>query len=124
LQKAIAYLFDKGRHKYTFQNTCSEDNNVVLNDEAQKIILNTKEIMNDLSEELLEFLGYVEDSTDDKVKYVKGNLVKTIHKRVQGVKNDISMEVHILKKCEAESRTYMTLLERDIEKIQEATKKL
>ena len=105
-------LFNKGRHKYTFQNICLEDNSIVLNDEAQKIILNTKGIMNDLSEELLEFLGYVEDSTDDKVKQVKGNLVKTIHKRVQEVKNDVSMEVE-----------YMTLLERDREKIEEGIEK-
>ena len=91
----------------------------MLNDEAQKIILNTKGIMKDLSDELLEFLAYVEDSTDDTIKHVKGNLVKNIHKRVQEVKNDILMEVHIVKKCEAQSRTYMTLLERDREKIEE-----
>lgn len=48
----------------------------MLNDEAQKIILNTKGIMKDLSEELLEFLAYVEDSTDTMVKHSKGNLVK------------------------------------------------
>ncbi|NSB24758.1 Rpn family recombination-promoting nuclease/putative transposase [Clostridium saccharoperbutylacetonicum] len=101
-------LFNKGRHKYTFQNVCLEDNSIILNDEAQKIILNTKGILNDLNEELLEFLNYVEDSTDDKVKSIKGNLVKSIHKRVQEVKNDVSMEVE-----------YMTLLERDREKIEE-----
>jgi predicted transposase/invertase (TIGR01784 family) len=101
-------LFNKGRHKYTFQNICLEDNSVMLNDEAQKIILNTKGIMNDLSEELLEFLKYVENSTDDTVKQSKGNLVKSIHKRVQKVKNDISVEVE-----------FMTLLERDREKIEE-----
>lgn len=91
----------------------------MLNNEAQKIILNTKGIMKDLSEELLEFLEYVENSTDDAAKSAKGNLVRSIHKRVQDVKNDDSMEVHILKKCEAQSRTYMTLLERDREKIEE-----
>lgn len=101
-------LFNKGRHKYTFQNACLEDNSIILNDEAHKIVLNTKGIMKDLNDELLEFLAYVEDSTDDKVKYVKGNLVRTIHKRVQEVKNDISMEAE-----------YMTLLERDREKIEE-----
>ncbi|EHJ00349.1 hypothetical protein CDLVIII_3797 [Clostridium sp. DL-VIII] len=57
---------------------------------------------------LLEFLAYVEDSTDDTIQGAKGNLVKTIHKRVQEVKNDISMEVE-----------FMTLLERDREKIEE-----
>jgi predicted transposase YdaD len=61
---------------------------------------------------LLEFLAYIEDSTDDTVKHVKGNLVKKIHKRVQEVKNDISMEVE-----------FMTLLERDREKIEEGIEK-
>jgi predicted transposase/invertase (TIGR01784 family) len=105
-------LFNKGRHKYTFQNVCLEDNSIILNDEAQKIILNTKGIIKDLSEELLEFLAYVEDSTDGTVKHSKGNLVKNIHKRVQEVKNDISVEVE-----------FMTLLERDREKIEEGREK-
>lgn len=90
-------LFDKGRHKYTFQNVCLEDNNIILNDEAQRIILNTKGFMNDLSEELLEFLRYVEDSTDDTVNNAQGNLVKKIHKRVKEVKNDISVKYSVLK---------------------------
>ena len=92
---------------------------IILNDGAEKIILNTKGIMKDLSEELLEFLRYVEISTDDTAKNAKGNLVKSIHKRVQKVKNDISVEVHIFKRCEAQLRSYMTLLERDREKIEE-----
>jgi predicted transposase/invertase (TIGR01784 family) len=101
-------LFGKGRHKYTFQNVCLEDNSIILNDEAQKIILNTKGSMKDLSEELLEFLEYVEVSTEDTVKHSNGKLVKDVHKRVQEVKNDISVEVE-----------FMTLLERDREKIEE-----
>ncbi len=47
--------------------------------------------MKDLSEELLEFLRYVESSTEDTVKSAKGNLVRNIHKVVQEVKNDDSM---------------------------------
>lgn len=50
---------------------------------------------------------------------LKGILLKRIHKAVQEVKDDDSMEVHILKKCRAQLRTYMTLLERDGEKIEE-----
>lgn len=60
-----------------------------LNDEAEKIILNTKGILKDLSEELLEFLAYVEDSRDVVANEFKGNLVKSIHKRVWEVKNDV-----------------------------------
>ena len=101
-------LFKKGRHKYTFESICLEDNSINLNDESQKIILSTKGVMNDLDEELLEFLKYVECSNEDTVKNSKGNLVKHIHERVEEVKNDESMEVE-----------YMTLLERDREKIEE-----
>jgi predicted transposase/invertase (TIGR01784 family) len=101
-------LFNKGRHRYTFQNYCLEDNNIILDDDAKKIVLNTKGIKKDLNEELLEFLDYIENSTDEKAKSAKGALVKNIHKRVQYVKNDISVEVE-----------FMTLLERDREKIEE-----
>jgi predicted transposase/invertase (TIGR01784 family) len=101
-------LFSKGRHKYAFRNICLEDNSIELNDQAEKIILNTKGFMKDLSNELLEFLTYIEDSRDEIVKNFNGNLVKSIHKRVQEVKNDVSVEVE-----------YMTLLERDREKIEE-----
>lgn len=44
--------------------------------------------------------------------FVDGNLLKTIHKMVQEVKNDISVEVE-----------FMTLLERDREKIEEGIEK-
>ncbi|NRY28973.1 putative transposase YdaD [Clostridium beijerinckii] len=46
-----------------------------------------------------------------------------MHKRVNAVKNDISVEVHIVKKCGAQLRTYMTLLERDREKVEEGIEK-
>ena len=61
--------------------------------------------MNDLSE---EFLEYVEHSDDNTAEKAKGTLVKKIHKRVIEVKSDVSMEVE-----------FMTLLERDREKIEE-----
>ena len=116
-------LFDKGRHKYTFQNVCLEDNSIILKDEAQKIVLNTKGFMKDLSEELLEFLGYVESSTDATARNAKGELVKIIHKRVQEVKNDISMEawklITFMCLWGIPWGEFMTLLERDREKIEE-----
>lgn len=101
-------LFNKGRHKYSFETVCVEDNTIKLEDDSNKIILNTKGIMNDLSEELLEFLEYVEHSDDKTAEKSKGVLVKKIHKRVVEVKCDANVEVE-----------FMTLLERDREKIEE-----
>ena len=101
-------LFNAGRHKYTFETVCKEDANIKLEDDTNKIILNTKGVMNDLSEELIEFLNYVEHSDEKTAESAKGTLVKNIHKRVTKVKNDASVEVE-----------FMTLLERDREKIEE-----
>ena len=67
----------------------------------------------EICKESLEFLNYVWDSTDNTAELAKGNLVKNIHMKVQDVKNDISMEVE-----------FMTLLERDREKIEEGKMEL
>lgn len=104
-------LFEKGRHKYTFETVCVEDDTIKLMDDTNKIILNTKGIMNDLSDELIGFLNYVENSNDKTAENSKGTLVKNIHKKVIKVKNDASVEVE-----------FMTLLERDREKIEEGRK--
>ena len=105
-------LFNKGRHKYTFETVCKEDNSIRLEDESCKIILNTKGIMKDLNYELIEFLDYVEHSDKETAEKSKGDFVKKVHRRVTEVKNDSSMEVE-----------FMTLLERDREKIEEGIEK-
>ncbi|MDI9216908.1 MULTISPECIES: Rpn family recombination-promoting nuclease/putative transposase [Clostridium] len=101
-------LFGAGRHKYTFETVCIEDNTIKLKDDTNKIILNTKGIMKDLDDELIDFLEYVEHSDDKTAEKTTGTLVKNIHKRVIEVKNNPNVEVE-----------FMTLLERDREKLEE-----
>ena len=100
--------FNKGRHIYTFKNRCMEDADILLEDETSKVFLNTEGTMADVDEEMLEFLGYIQNSNDDYVAHTKSNLVKTIHEKVVAVKQDQKMEVE-----------YMTLLERDRLKFEE-----
>ena len=100
--------FGKGRHIYTFTNTCIEDTNILLEDETYKVFLNTKGNIDDTDDEMLEFLGYVENSTSEYVAHTKSKLVKEIHEKVVAVKEDKRMEVE-----------YMTLLERDRQKFEE-----
>lgn len=61
-------LFKAGRHKYTFETICKEDSDIKLTDDTYKIILNTKGILKDLSDELIEFLNYVDHSDDEQQK--------------------------------------------------------
>ena len=64
--------------------------------------------MKDLSDELIGFLEYVEHSDDKIAEKDKGTLVKNIHRRVIEVKSNPNVEVE-----------FMTLLERDREKLEE-----
>ena len=73
-----------------------------------KIILNTTGVIKDLNNEIIDFLKYVEHSDDKTAEESTGTLVKNIHKKVVEVKNNPKMEVE-----------FMTLLERDREKLEE-----
>ena len=52
-------LFGKGRHLYTFENICREDNGITLGDGTTKLFLNAESEMSDVSKELKSFLDYV-----------------------------------------------------------------
>lgn len=52
-------IFGRGRHIYTFENICKEDNSISMGDEATKIFLNTEGTLDDISKELKAFLDYV-----------------------------------------------------------------
>ena len=99
--------FDEGRHIYTFENRCRENPSLTLGDETTKIFLNTRGTLPDVNAEMLEFLSYVENSTDAFAAQAASPLIKEIHKKVTEVKQNKEMEVE-----------YMTLLQRDRENIE------
>ncbi len=46
---------------YTFENRCIQDNTISLNDETVKIFLNTKGTEDDISEEVINMLEYIDN---------------------------------------------------------------
>ncbi len=56
-------IFGKGRHIYTFENYCRQDKELSLGDEAIKVFLNPYSDMDDVDEELGNFLRYLSDRT-------------------------------------------------------------
>ena len=62
--------FNKSRLVYTFKNRCDEDYNVILDDEATKIIINTKGTVGDVSDELRAVIQYM-DSGMTSTEYTK-----------------------------------------------------
>ena len=99
-------LFGKGRHIYSFENICKEDNSVFLDDGAVKIFLNASSRQDDVSKELKAFLDYVAgiESEDDYVQRV-------------------AEAVREAKKNREWRHEYMTLLMRDQENIEKGIEK-
>ena len=90
--------FKKGRHIYTFRERCDEDNSLTLNDGAVKIFLSTKGTISDVSQEIKNFLNYVDKNV------IADAFIKKIDEAVQVVKSN--------QKARKEFMTYqMALLE-------------
>jgi predicted transposase/invertase (TIGR01784 family) len=74
--------FEKGRHRYTFQNLCVDDPAISLGDETEKVFFNTKGTLDDVSEETKRILSFIDGaepadeftrSLEEKVKEIKEN---------------------------------------------------
>ena len=94
-------IFNKGRHIYTFENTCREDNSVFLEDGAVKIFLNADGKQDDVSKELKAFLDYVAG------KESEDNFVQRLSEAVKEAKKNREWR-----------HEYMTLLMRDQENME------
>lgn len=90
--------FAKGRHIYTFENICKEDNSISMGDESVKIFLNAEGTLNDVSKELKAFLDYVAG------KKTEDFYVKRLEEAVKEAKKNREWR-----------HEYMTLLMRDQE---------
>ena len=87
-------LFGYGKYVYTFENKCKEVPECSLGDGTEKIFLNTKgENADEVPDELIEFLDYVEHSTAETAGKVKSERVRRVHDRVCRVK--LSEEVGV-----------------------------
>ena len=122
-------LFGEGRHVYTFENRCIQDPDLVLGDEATKIILNTKGTMDDVSPEMKRLLNYIDgeapadDFTKDleeAVKSVRDNekwrldymtlQMRYQEKYEQGLEKGILGAVQILKKNKYDDEQIVELI--------------
>ncbi|MCD8098476.1 MAG: Rpn family recombination-promoting nuclease/putative transposase [Lachnospiraceae bacterium] len=81
--------FGYEKYCYTFKPVCQEVPGYVLRDGATRIFLNTHGKNDDeVSAELVEFLHYVENSTDQTAQRSSSERVHRIHRRVQEVRQN------------------------------------
>ncbi|WMC91112.1 hypothetical protein [Kineothrix sp. MB12-C1] len=84
--------FGLGLYRYTFENRCLE-RGFPLGDETTKIFLNTKgKNAEEVPDVLVNFLKYLEDSTDESVKELQDQTIEHLHHRVTAVKRNREWE--------------------------------
>lgn len=90
-------LFGLDRCLYTFRMRCDEEPDLSLNDGAVRIFLYTRGGKNDgVSQELLDFLNYVESTDERIISESRSPRLKCLHQRVTAVKNSESSEVRYM----------------------------
>ena len=88
--------FDKELYRYTFSMKC-EESELMLNDGAKRIFLNTKgKNMSDVPQILLDFLGYLNNSTDEYVQEKSSDKIKEIHGRIKEMKKNRDVEARYM----------------------------
>lgn len=91
-------LYGYGLYRYTFDNRCKEIPELVMGDECKKIILNTKGTNdNEVERSLIDFLHYVEKSSDDSVPEDCDERLKHLHRKIHKIKSSEEMGVSYMK---------------------------
>lgn len=78
--------FGQGLYRYTFEEWCAECN-IPLGDGTKKIFLNTKGKNSDnVPQEIVHFLQYMEQSTDEYVAGIEDDSLIRLHDKVTELK--------------------------------------
>ena len=87
-------LFGYGLYRYTFQGHCLEVPDLKIEDGATRVFINTNGTnQNDFSQEFLDFMGYINQTTDAVAEKTESERIRRIHQRVQQVRLSEKMGV-------------------------------
>ena len=76
-------IFGRGLYRYTFEEVCRECPDLKLDDGAVRIFINTKGTnREDFSQEFLNFMKYLENTTDENAEKSGSERIKKIHEKV------------------------------------------
>jgi predicted transposase/invertase (TIGR01784 family) len=102
-------VFGMGRHLYTFENRCLQDESISLGDMTTKIFLNTKGKLDDIPKPLSNFLKYIDtgEVTDEYTRELEDTVIevrkdKRWRKRIMTVEELIKAEAKQVAKVEKE----------------------
>ena len=90
--------YGRSRYIYTFRNRCDEDFDILLKDEATKIVINTKGTVGDIGEDLKAVISYM-DTGVASTEYTKA-----LDAEVESVKSDEKVRMQYMLLMEAYAR--------------------
>lgn len=94
-------LFGEGNYKYTFLPQCQESPNTILQDGTTRIFLNTRgHNKENVSQELIDFLHYIENSTEETAAAINSKRIQRIHERVCKVRTNEQVGVKYMQAWE------------------------
>ena len=80
-------IFGYDLYRYTFEECCHEVPDLRLNDGAKRIFINTKgKNPSEFSREFLDFMEYINSTTDEIAEKTESERIKRIHRRVKKIK--------------------------------------
>lgn len=96
-------LFGEGKYCYTFHSYCKENKDILLNDGSVRIFLNTRGTNDEeVSQELRDFLHYVEKDDEELALRSNSENLKRIHACVKQIKSSEEMGVRYMQRWEEE----------------------
>lgn len=94
-------IFGRGLYRYTFEGTCRECPDLKLNDGAIRVFINTKgNNKEEFSQEFLDFMNYITETTDEVASATNSKRIKQIHNRVRQVRLSEKMGVKYMQRWE------------------------
>ena len=94
-------LFGKGLYRYTFSGVCEECSELKLRDGAARVFINTKGTnRNDFSQEFLDFMEYLMETTDQRAEKSSSERIREMHKEVKKIRASEKMGVKYMQKWE------------------------
>lgn len=87
-------IFGRGLYRYTFEGVCKECPDLKIEDGAIRIFINTRGNNKDnFSQEFLDFVEYVTDSSDEMANKTNSDNIKLIHEKVKKIRASEKMGV-------------------------------
>lgn len=94
-------IFGRGLYRYTFEGVCRECPDLKLEDGALKVFINTKgKNRSGFSQEFLDFMDYIGNTTDETAENIESGRIRKIHKKVRQIRRSEKAGLRLMQKWE------------------------